>query len=154
MVAKNTLDGLIVTTREEASAALTELSAAFGWPTLWAATARQMLRELSLEIPACVLFWLDDWDSIAATARLIEWLRERDAGPFRVAVACDLGDGAEAVLRAAGAHSVLPVTGQSGAAIALALASLLQTVAVPVSLLAASERASPIEMPADLVRPP
>src|SRR5471030_3332682 len=92
MVAMNSLDGLIVTTRADASGQLAELSAACGWPTLWAASAREMLRELSLQIPSCVLFWLDDWESVAKTARLIEWLRERHAKPYRIAIACDLGD--------------------------------------------------------------
>ena len=155
MVAINSLNGLIVTTREEASAPLAELSAACGWPTLWAASARGLLRELSLQIPTCVLFWLDDWDSVAATARLSEWLRERNAGPLRVAVACDVEDGAEAVLRAAGAHSVLPVNGQCGAAIAGALAPILQlAVAGVVSGIATEARASPMELATDLMHPP
>jgi hypothetical protein len=109
-----------------------------------------------------VLFWLDDWDSVAATARLIEWLRERNAGPFRIAVACNVEAGAEAVLRAAGAHSVLPVTGQSGAAIARALGPLLQTasrddaaITTGTNLRLATDcRASPIEFAPDLMQPP
>jgi len=82
MVAMNTLDGLIVTTRAEASAPLAELATVYGWPTLWAASARALLQELSLQIPACVLFWLDDVDSVAATAKLIEWLREEMPSRF------------------------------------------------------------------------
>jgi hypothetical protein len=162
MVANNTLDGLIVTTREEATAPLAELAAACGWPTLWAANARGLRRELSLQIPACVLFWLDDWNSVAATAQLIEWLRERNGGPFRVAVACNVEAGAEAVLRAAGAHTVLPVTGQSGATIARALVPLLRTAArsiaatvdVPIFPVAAGDRVSVMELSPDLMRPP
>jgi hypothetical protein len=162
MVAMNKLDGLIVTTREEASAPLAELAAAYGWPMLWSANARGLRRELSLQIPACVLFWLDDWNSVATTAQLIEWLRERNAGPFRVAVACNVEAGAEAVLRAAGAHTVLPVTGQSGAAIARALVPLLRsaarssaaTVGVPIMQVAADDRVSAMELAPDLMRPP
>jgi hypothetical protein len=163
MVAMNTFDGLIVTTREEASAPLAELSAACGWPTLWEANARGLLREMSLQIPSCVLFWLDDWDSVAATARLIEWLRERNAGPFRVAVACNVEAGAEAMLRAAGAHSVLPVNGQSGAAIARALGPLVQSaarreaaiVADSILPLATDDRVLGAQsFPSDLARPP
>jgi hypothetical protein len=163
MVAMNSFDGLIVTTRAEASGQLAELSAACGWPTLWAASARGMLRELSLQIPSCVLFWLDDWESVAKTVRLIEWLRERNAKPYRIAIACDLGDGAEAVLRAAGAHSVLPVAGQSGDAIARALWPLLRsttsfsaTTAVNSIVPNTSDDRVPQAQlyPSDLVRPP
>jgi hypothetical protein len=162
MVAMNTLDGLIVTTRKDASGPLAELSATCGWPTLWAATVREMLHELSLQIPACVLFWLDDWDSVAATARLIEWLRERNSGTYRVAIACDLGDSAETVLRAAGAHSVLPVAGQTGDAIAQALWPLLQRsarsnaprTAGSILPIETDDRPSREQFPSDLVRPP
>jgi hypothetical protein len=162
MVATNTLDGLIVTTRAEASAPLAELATVYGWPTLWAASARALLQELSLQIPACVLFWLDDVNSVAATAKLIEWLRERNAEPFRVAVACNVEAGAEAVLRAAGAHTVLPVTGQSGAAIARALDPLLRPAtrsgaavdAAAVLQIAPDDRVSAVELSPDLMRPP
>jgi hypothetical protein len=162
MVAINTLDGLIVTTRSEASPPLAELATVYGWPTLWAASARRLLQELSLQIPACVLFWLDDGNSVAATAKLIEWLRERNAEPFRVAVACNVEAGAEAVLRAAGAHTVLPVTGQSGAAIAQALAQLLHSAArsgatahdTGILQIAPDNHVPAMELAPDLMRPP
>ncbi|HEY4233479.1 MAG TPA: hypothetical protein VGM76_08635 [Lacipirellulaceae bacterium] len=162
MVAMNTLDGLIVTTRKQASRPLVELAEACGWPALLGASARGLLREFSLQIPACVLFWLEDWDSIAATAQLIEWLRERNAEPFRVAVACNVEAGTEAVLRAAGAHSVLPVTGQSGAAIARALGPLLQSatrngaspVAAANSPIASRDHVSPTKFASDPLHPP
>jgi hypothetical protein len=162
MVAMNTHGGLIVTTRKEPSAPLAELAAACGWPTLWAASARGLLRELSLQIPSCVLFWLDDRDGLAPTARLIEWLRERNAEPFRVAVACNAEAGTEALLRAAGAHTVLPVTGQSSAEIAQAIVPLLQPAAqrngAPaadfISQLTTGDRASPLELAPELIRPP
>jgi hypothetical protein len=126
MVAVNSFDGLIVTTREHATESLTELAAVCGWPLLGAATARNLWREFSVRVPSCVLFWLDDHNHLAATARLIEWLRERHSSPFRLAVVCDLGGDAETQLRAAGAHTVLPVEGKSGAAIADSLSSLMQ----------------------------
>jgi len=75
----NTLDGLIVTTRAEASAPLAELATVYGWPTLWAANARALLQELSLQIPACVLFWLDDVNSVAATAMAARTMDGRTA---------------------------------------------------------------------------
>jgi hypothetical protein len=162
MVAKTSSDGLIVTTRAHSTQPLTELAECCGWPMLCDANARALRRELSLHLPACVLFWLDDSRSIAPTVQLMAWLRQREAKPFRIAVAAEQAGNAEPVLRAAGAHSVFSINGHSGAAIAEALGQLLQhaprqveaTTAAPVPSVTTSIRLKHRDMPPELVRPP
>jgi hypothetical protein len=161
MVAKNAPDGLIVTTATEASSPLGDLAADCGWPMLMGANARMLLQEFSLRIPSCVLFWLDDWQGVAPTARLIAWLRERNAKPYRVAVACNLDRDAETALRAAGAHSFLPLRGESGAAVVESLRPLFAAVAhrhhtaIAPSLSSVDTDYVPrAQFPSDLARPP
>jgi hypothetical protein len=162
MVANISPNALIVSTQFETSPALEEVATRYGWPMLLGANARMLLNELSLRVPACVLFWLDDLQSVASTARLILWLRERNANPYRVAVACNLADDAEAALRAAGAHSVVPVHGASGDDAIESLRPLLEAVALrheaPVaaslSLIDTPNYVRQMQYPSDLARPP
>lgn len=162
MVAKTSSDGLIVATRARPTQSLTELAEYCGWPMLCEANARALRTELSLHLPACVLFWLDDFRNIAATVQLMAWLRDREPIPFRIAVATEQTNNAEPVLRAAGAHSVLSINGHSGAAIAEALGQLLQhadrqveaTAAGPAKTVTTSSRLTHIDVPPQLVRPP
>ena len=162
MVAKHSPTGLIATTRSRPTPPLDEVVACCGWPLLLNANPRRMQRELSFYNPECVLFWLDDRHAVAATASLIAWSRHRGARPYRVAVAFQMSDDVESVLRAAGAHSFLPLAGQSGSFVAEALGRLLQEsvrtvdAAATKSALsaAATEHVAPMEMFSDLVRPP
>ena len=162
MVAKGLSDGLIVTTRAGVTQLLKELAECCGWPMLCEANARALLGELSLRLPACVLFWLDDSRNIAPTVQLMAWLRDREANPFRIAVVAEQAGNAEPVLRAAGAHSVLSIDGYSGAAIAEALGQLLKhahrqieaTAAEPVPTVTTSSRPTHMDVPPQLVRPP
>ena len=126
MVVKISPTGLIATTRADATPPLEEIVAFCGWPLLVEATPRRMQRELALHNPECVLFWLDDQRAVASTAQLITWSRHRGARPYRVAVAFRMTGDVESVLRAAGAHSFLPLAGQSGAIVAETLERLLQ----------------------------
>jgi hypothetical protein len=126
------------------------------------ANPRRMQRELALHRPECVLFWLDDKEAIAPTARLIAWSRHRGARPYRVAVAYRMAGDVESVLRAAGAHSFLPLAGQPGAHVAAALERLLdeslrtlEAVANnPALMPTAGGHAPALELPAESVRPP
>jgi hypothetical protein len=162
MVPNISPDGLIVSTQTATSPTLEEVASRCGWPTLIGANARMLLHELSLRVPACILFWLDDLQSVASTARLILWLRERNANPYRVAVACNLAGDAEAALRAAGAHSVLPIHGDSEDDAVESLLPLLQAVSLRnVTSLAASLSPADtpnyvphMQYPSDLARPP
>ncbi len=162
MVANISPNGLIVSTQFETLPALEEVATRCGWPTLLGANARMLLNELSLQVPACVLFWLDDLQNVGSTARLIVWLRERNANPYRLAVACNLADDAEAALRAAGAHSVVPIHGGSGDDAIESLRPLLEAVArrhetpvvAPLSLIDTSAYVPQTQYPSDLARPP
>jgi hypothetical protein len=162
MVANISPDGLIVSTQTETSPTLDELASRCGWPTLLGANARMLLNQLSLRVPACVLFWLDDLQCVPSTARLILWLRERNSNPYRVAVACNLAGDTEAALRAAGAHSFVPIRGESGLAVLESLRPLLEAVAIrheaPVaaslSPVAAPDYPPQLQYPSDLARPP
>jgi hypothetical protein len=151
MVAKHTAPGLIATTRTDATPPLEELVACCGWPLVLEAGPRRMLRELALHRPECVLFWTDDWCDVAPTAELIAWSRRRGHRPFRVAVAYQLAREAEAVFRAAGAHSFLPISGRPGAAVAAALGQLVAG-AVPAA--AEGHLVGPVDFATELVRPP
>jgi hypothetical protein len=151
MVAKRTAPGLIATTRADATPPLEELVACCGWPLLLEAGPRRLLRELALRRPECLLFWTDDWYDVGPTAELITWSRRRGNRPFRVAVAYELTSEAEAVFRAAGAHSFLAVTGRPGTAIAEALGQLVASAAPAVAV---GELVGPAEFASELVRPP
>lgn len=162
MVVKNSPRGLIATTRADATPPLNDVVGCCGWPLLLEASPRRMQRELALQNPECVLFWLDDWRAVAPTAQLIAWSRHRGARPYRVAVAYRMNDDVESVLRAAGAHSFLPLAGQSGNVVAAALDRLLyesvRTVdaaaITPALAPAGNGRVATLDMPAEPVRPP
>jgi hypothetical protein len=162
MVTHNFAAGLIATTRADVSPPLNELVDHCGWPLLVAANPRRLGRELSLHNPACVLFWLEDRHSVEATAQLVAWSRNRGARPYRVAVAFRMEAEVEEVLRAAGAHSFLPITGRSARSVADALwpllkepaASAAESVGSSASWKNIAEPAATVEMPSDLVRPP
>src|ERR671921_686146 len=101
MVSKNSPAGLIAATRADVSQPLDDLVASCGWPLVLEARPRRLARELSLHNPKCLLFWLDDRQSIAATVRLVAWSRDRGHRPYRVAVAYRMPADVEAVFRAA-----------------------------------------------------
>ena len=111
MVAKRSADGIVVTTRAESTPALDELMACCEWPLVTGTNARRLHDEQALHDPECVLFWLDDWSGVAMAAKLMSWLRERGARPFRIAVAYELEHHAEPALRSAGAHGYVPIEG-------------------------------------------
>ena len=73
MVAKHNFRALVATTRATTTTSLDELIAISGWPVVLGATPRRLERELSLGLPECLLFWLDDLEAMGATARLIAW---------------------------------------------------------------------------------
>jgi hypothetical protein len=133
-----------------------------GWPLLLEANPRRLAQELSLHKPACVLFWLDDRNGLARTARLVEWSRERGSRPYRVAVAFRQEADVEAAFRAAGAHTFLPITGHSGMAMADALRPLFaEPVRAAAEVLGNStpwitlrDSLAALEVPSELVRPP
>jgi hypothetical protein len=162
MVAKISQRGLIVSTRTKTSPTLEELAAGSGWPALVGANARTLMRELSAARPACVLFWLDDLRNVASTAGLIHWLRDRYADPYRVAVACNLASNAEAALRAAGAHSYLPISHDSTTSVMESLRPLFDAIALgletpvapSISPAANSGYVAQSKYPSDLVQPP
>ena len=121
-----------------------------------------MQRELALNNPECVLFWLDEREAVAATAHLIAWSRHRGARPYRVAVAYHMPADIEPVLRAAGAHSFLPMDGQSGSLVAAALEQLLKESVRTLTTNAtnssftptAAEQVQTLDMPTEPARPP
>ena len=162
MVVETTCNGMIATTHAKTSPPLDELQDCCGWPVLWNANARRLQQELAMRCPACVLFWLEDGQGLAATARLIAWLRERGARPYRVAAAYQLDDEAEAALRAAGAHSFLPIVDNVADTVNAALLPLFAESVHPTGKLAAKASAnSPVRRPRrrvdvdiGLVRPP
>jgi hypothetical protein len=162
MVVKISPRGLIATTRAVATPPLDDVVDSCGWPLLLEATPRRMQRELALHNPECVLFWLDDQRAVARTAHLIAWSRHRGARPYRVAVAYRLEGDVESVLRAAGAHSFLPLAGQSGNFVAAALERLMNEslrmagAAAVESVLATSAdgQIAPFDFTAEPVRPP
>jgi hypothetical protein len=126
MVTRLLPEGLIATTRANASPRLDDLIACCGWPVLLDASPRLLVRELEQHNPECVLFWLEDQLELTPTARLVAWSRERGARPYRVAVAGLMDVEAEAVLRTAGAHSFLAIADSSAADVMDALWALLQ----------------------------
>jgi hypothetical protein len=161
MVVKNSPRGLIATTRAAATPPLDDVVCRCGWPLVLEATPRRMQRELALHRPECVLFWLDDGQAVEPTAQLIAWSRHRGARPYRVAVAYRMTCDVESVLRAAGAHSFLPLAGQAGAHVAAAMERLLTESVRTVEAVATSSTLTPtagghaaLEMPAESVRPP
>lgn len=162
MVVKHSPSGLIAATRSRATPLLTDVAVCCGWPLLLEATPRRLQHELALHNPECVLYWLDDRRDVSPTAHLVTWSRHRGARPYRVAVAFRLDDGVEAILRAAGAHSFLPLSDQSGTTVADALERLLQESAPSVEAVdhkatfapAIRSRAASLEIPAESVRPP
>jgi hypothetical protein len=161
MVAKPTTEGLIATTHTEPSAPLEELRDRCNWPVVWEANVRRMQHELALRCPKCVLFWLADGQGLAETARLIAWLRERGSRPYRVAVAYRLDSAAEATLRAAGAHSYLPIVDDVASTVSDALLPLLvetertaEVFAPNTSALGAGGRPAQYEAESTFVRPP
>lgn len=162
MVVKYSPRGLIATTRSRTSPPLEDLVGWCGWPLVLGANPRQMQRELSLHNPECVLFWVDEQRAIKSTAQLITWSRQRGARPYRVAVAYRMSSDVEPVLRAAGAHSFLPLAGSSGALVATALDHLLEEsvraknfVAIKSSIAPlGDEQVATIEMSVESVRPP
>jgi hypothetical protein len=131
MVAKNSPTGLIATTSTAASPPLGDLVESCHWPLLLEANPRQLQRALALHTPECVLFWLDDWLGVAATARLIAWSRERGQRPFRVAVAHNVEGDVEPALRSAGAHGFLLLDGQPEDFIIDSLWPLLRSLSRP-----------------------
>jgi hypothetical protein len=162
MVTNQTAEGLIATTHAEVLPPLGEFVDRCGWPLLLAANPRRLGRELSRHNPACVLFWLEDRGSVDATAQLVAWSRQRGSRPYRIAVAFQMEADIEAVLRAAGAHSFLPITDRSAESVADALWPLVRGPARGVAGSTAKTTAwanigEPIaaaEIPSDLVRPP
>jgi hypothetical protein len=162
MVVKISTEGLVVTTQRESLPSLDELLACCGWPLVAEANLRRLHRELAVHNPDCVLFWLDELTSVAPTAQLVAWLRQRGARPYRVAVAYQLEHAAEAELRSAGAHSFLPISGDVTSAVAGALWPMLEsavrTASKPVgnmiSLSAGDVRQATAEVSSDAVHPP
>jgi hypothetical protein len=110
MVIRLLPSGLIATTGASASARLDDVASTCGWPLLLGASPRLLCRELSQLNPDCVLFWLEERQEIASTARLVAWSRERGTRPYRVAVALMPDTEVEAALRSAGAHSFLAIS--------------------------------------------
>ena len=162
MVRKHSPLGLIATTRADVTPPLDDVVNCCGWPLLLEASPRRLAQELSLHNPACVLFWLDDRDGLAPTARLVEWSRERGSRPYRVAVAFRLEPDVEAEFRAAGAHTFLPISGRSGMAIADALRPLFaepdlaaaEAMSISAPWMILRDSVAALEVPSDLVRPP
>ena len=160
MVANLPAEGVIATTCAAASPPLEELLFACHWPVLWQANPRQLRRELILRCPACVLFWLEDRRSLAATAQLIAWLRERGNRPYRVAAAYRVAADAESTLRAAGVHSYLPLTDDVATTVMEAIEPLLaivrqaDVVASAAFAAATSDRPRRRDVELDPVRPP
>ncbi len=162
MVKKHLPIGLIATTRADLTPLLDDVVHCCGWPLLLEASPRRLARELSLYDPECVLFWLDDRQGLAPTARLVEWSRQRGARPYRLAVAFRLDSEIEAVLRAAGAHTFLSIADRSAVSVADALRPLFAAAVRPAA--AAAEGARPwtaprepvvaVEMRPDLGWPP
>jgi hypothetical protein len=138
MVARFFSKGLIAATRAESTPALEELAACSHWPLVLGATPRRLQRELQLFDPDCLLFWLDDWLGIEATTRLIAWLRERGARPYRVAAAFQMDGDVETLCRAAGAHGFVSIAGPSSDAVIAALWPLVQSASWPVGAAAAN----------------
>ena len=156
MVVETQCNGLIATTHGESSPSLDELQDCCGWPVLWDVTTRQLQQELEFRCPRCVLFWLEDGHGLATTARLIAWLRERGNRPFRIAAAYRLDAAAEATLRAAGAHSFLPIADDVAATVSAALQPLVASgVGVTDTHIAKSRRSRQRrKAESGLVRPP
>lgn len=161
MVAKLSPTGLIATTRAHATRLLDELAERCDWPLLLDANPRRLLPKLAMLEPECVLFWLDDRDSVAATAQLIGWLHQRGPRPYRVAVAHQLSGDVEAVFRASGAHGFLMMHGRPDAFVGDVLWPMLQEFkraahsrATVQSLALTNGEHAAWESPPDLARPP
>ncbi len=118
MVKKHSPLGLIATTSADVTPPLDDVVRCCGWPLVLEANPRRLARELALHNPECVLFWLEQRQNMSTLARLIGWSRERGARPYRMAVAYHIEADVEAVFRAAGVHSFLPIADRSAAAIA------------------------------------
>lgn len=113
MVAQFVNAGLILSTCGQATSALDDLVAACGWPAVLQATPSRLQRELSLGIPRVSLVWLDDFRELAATTRLLEWLRASHPSVRRLAVAYRLAAGdVEPDIRSAGVHFFVAIDGQ------------------------------------------
>lgn len=104
MITQATRQGLIVSTRSQATAALDKLIACCGWPVLLHATPRRLHRELSLGTPKLSLFWLDSRRDLAATIQLLRWLGTHERVVRRIAVAYRLPTDVEVAVRSTGAH--------------------------------------------------
>lgn len=161
MVAKLPAEGLIATRRAGTSLPLEELQVSFRWPVVWDANVRRLQHELALRCPTCVLFWLEEGRGLAETAQLIAWMRERGSRPYRLAAGYRLEANAESALRAAGAHSYLPISGEVAATVSNAWLPLLGVTEQPAdsfipsrSMLGAGGRPQPYETERALVRPP
>lgn len=103
--------GLIVSTSAHCSAPLDDLIACCDWPVLLAANARRLQQVFDRQLHDCVLFWLEARQQVTPTAKLVEWMRERQRETYRVAVAYRLDCDVEAALRTAGVHCYLPACG-------------------------------------------
>jgi hypothetical protein len=103
--------GLIVATNVHTTAELDELIVCSGWPVLMRATPQRLGRELSLALPKCSLFWLDDQSDLKGAMQLLSWLSDFPRAVRRIAVAYCLAAEVEVAARTAGAHLYLAADG-------------------------------------------
>ena len=113
MVAQFINEGVILSACGRRTSALDELVVTCGWPAVLEATPGRLRRELSLGIPKVSLIWLDDYRELAATVRLLDWLKESHPSVRRLVVAyCLAADYVEPAIRSAGVHFFLAIDGQ------------------------------------------
>jgi hypothetical protein len=127
----NSPSGIIATPQPDLTSPLEDLVACCGWPLVLAATARQLHRELSIQNPQCVLFWIEDRRYLTPTKKLIAWLHERGNRPYRLVVAHRQDQEAELALRAAGAHGYVTVLNDVASAVGEALPHWLKLPTAP-----------------------
>ena len=113
MVTRAVNAGLIISSGVEPTAALDELSASCGWPMVLQATPARLRQEFSWGVPRVSLVWLGHRGELAASVRLLGWLRAAHPGVRRLALAYRLADDdIEPAVRSAGVHLFLAVDGQ------------------------------------------
>jgi hypothetical protein len=110
MITKSARQGLVVSTRSQATGALNELISGCGWPALLQATPQQFRRAVLLGVPEFSLFWLDDERDVAITIRLLAWLKAYLPAVRRIAVGYRLPTHVEVAIRSGGAHVYLTAT--------------------------------------------
>ncbi len=112
MIAPTTSAGLILSTSRARTATFDELVSGCGWPAVLQATPARLRRDLLLANAEVSFLWLESRDELAATVRLLTWLKATHPTVRRWVVTYGLAaDQVEPPLRSAGVHMFVPCEG-------------------------------------------